>query len=792
MRTKSVGSASENDESGSSISRRLFLSATLGVAGTIATPFCDGAEATVAPKSLLAPLTLEDCIESTRAQLSATSDDYEYVVRSPDSQKYAVMLISGDIAHDRVCVDIVVGGLGTLEESAPRRVAQLFTSGLAESGELTIPIANAPTWLSDSRHLIMHWSDACNVKQAIKVDSHMGTVEFLTEHQTDVFDFETNVSGDIIYCAQMAHTRERTEKLIDSGFAVTNVDAWGFMNGDADGRGLLDHEFNSEWFLKVAGAPKAEKISVPGDQPNLFPPSIKPSFSPDGRHAIFQGSPSDLPSDWSVYTHTDLQMRLKSAREGTPDPARQIRQLYVVNLKRPVARPLWNAPHLIANDTKIAWSPTSEWVLVGPVFLPPEQSSESGLSGNAISSVEIRSGRYMPLPISNADAREGVNTLRWISESSIEVTGPNHQWKCALTSGGWQIVSKKAPEAASTQSSGVKVTLSQDLNTPPSLIAAHPSGRRKILLELNPSLRGKELGVAELVEFDVDNHKGWRGILYRPTSVHGQMPLIIQSRGDLPLSEFSLWGPGRRNPGMGPGWSTYAARVLVSNGMAVLQVEDRKGIPLSDEPHTYMRAYRCALEHLSAADFIDRTRIGVMGFSRAAWRVTYALAHDDFPYAAAIASDGLSGGYVEASLLGWSPEFTENLNKSAPFGDGLAHWMATAPPFVADKINTPLQIQYGSGLLGMIGGMGAWELFSRLKSLQKPVEYYIVPNIRQGNHALQNPRQVLASKTRAIDWWKFWLQGHEDTTPTKMEQYRTWRIMREQQRAALARDASSR
>ena len=71
-----------------------------------------------------------------------------------------------------------------------------------------------------------------------------------------------------------------------------------------------------------------------------------------------------------------------------------------------------------------------------------------------------------------------------------------------------------------------------------------------------------------------------------------------------------------------------------------------------------------------------------------------------------------------------------------------------------------------------------WEMFSRLRYLRRPVELYMVPDVEHGSHAMQNPGQLLASQQRAVDWFDFWLNGHENQTPMDPNQYAAWRKLR--------------
>jgi hypothetical protein len=44
----------------------------------------------------------------------------------------------------------------------------------------------------------------------------------------------------------------------------------------------------------------------------------------------------------------------------------------------------------------------------------------------------------------------------------------------------------------------------------------------------------------------------------------------------------------------------------------------------------------------------------------------------------------------------------------------------------------------------------------------------------------------LASEQGDVDWFDFWLRGHEDPDPAKAEQYARWREMRKQQETTEA------
>jgi hypothetical protein len=102
-----------------------------------------------------------------------------------------------------------------------------------------------------------------------------------------------------------------------------------------------------------------------------------------------------------------------------------------------------------------------------------------------------------------------------------------------------------------------------------------------------------------------------------------------------------------------------------------------------------------------------------------------------------------------------------------------------APGFNVEKIRSPLMQVAQSG--GLISLSWYWEIFSRLEYLHYPVELWAMPDIEHGSHNSQNPGQILAVQHRVIDWFEFWLNGHEDPDPNKREQYARWEHLCDEQ-----------
>ena len=88
---------------------------------------------------------------------------------------------------------------------------------------------------------------------------------------------------------------------------------------------------------------------------------------------------------------------------------------------------------------------------------------------------------------------------------------------------------------------------------------------------------------------------------------------------------------------------------------------------------------------------------------------------------------------------------------------------------------------------GALAPLFQWESYAGLRSLRKPVEMLWLPN---GKHVLAKPLELLASQQGAVDWFRFWLKGEEDSDSAKAEQYARCRELRRLQENGGASDSS--
>ena len=248
-------------------------------------------------------------------------------------------------------------------------------------------------------------------------------------------------------------------------------------------------------------------------------------------------------------------------------------------------------------------------------------------------------------------------------------------------------------------------------------------------------------------------------------------PLVIQTHGFDP-AEFWLDGP----------FSTaFAAQPLAAKGIVVLQVPDSHDWTIRDTPKEdpiMMETFEKAIDYLDQKGIIDRDRVGLIGFSQTCLYVQYALTHSKYKFAAAVAADGIDGGYFQYMAFANSSPYMESIREgligAPPFGEGLRLWLDRSPGFLLDRVTTPIHIQ----AIRPTSIPDEWEWFAGLSRLNKPVDFVYIPG---GYHILQKPWDRMVSQQGDVDWFCFWLKGEEDPDPAKAEQYTRWREQRKLQ-----------
>jgi dipeptidyl aminopeptidase/acylaminoacyl peptidase len=759
-----------------------------------------------AQRRLLAPA---DALETVRLMDNpdaiSPQNPQGAVAISPDGKRYVARLIRGDAKRNGVWVDLIAGRPDSLERSARHEVvARLFTTGLGSANSLfgaiedTNPHSTPLRWIDDDR-IVFLWSNERGIRQLVRLTLSTRRLEYLTDHPTHLVTFDISSNGTVFYSAQArpGSSAAAALALLQQGFVVDDdTDASSLFHRHIGGGNGYDRAWNTEWFLLDGPNAVPRRLAI-GGRDVALDYRHRIAFSPDGKVALVNAGVSEVPPEWEKYTGQDPAAWVAEARRDShATTARVVHKLFVVDVEQGTSRPLWDALSLIY-VAGAAWSPDGRALLVAPTFLPVQTADARGLAGRAAAVVDVATGQYEQLPIELPEMQL-VASLHWLDANTVQISQRDglvlKHHRFVKVRGRWQATQQDAISDAATVP--LRFEVRQDLNTPPRVFAVEvATGRERLLFDPNPGLTGNfVLGRVTRLEGALPTGEQWEGVLFYPADypankrgVRKRYPLVIQSQYGAVATGFTLYGFGSLGPAE---VASYPGQLLANRGIAVLQLNVRMGAKFNtaQEAETRKVAFERAAEQLVESGLVDRRKVGLAGYSRNGYYVEYTLTHSSFPFATAISADSWDPGYFQQTLTGDIGNASA-VNGALPFGEGLKTLLQSTPGFNVEKIRTPLRmIEQSNGLFGVLA---KWEVFARLRYLKKPVEFYVVPDSEHGSHATQNPAQILAIQQGSVDWFDFWLNGHEDPSPHKAQQYERWRTLRKLHEMDLQQNAAA-
>jgi fermentation-respiration switch protein FrsA (DUF1100 family) len=318
----------------------------------------------------------------------------------------------------------------------------------------------------------------------------------------------------------------------------------------------------------------------------------------------------------------------------------------------------------------------------------------------------------------------------------------------------------------------VQIAVEQGLNDRPRIyVREAQSGTKKVLFDPNPQADRFSFGEVRAIEWQDANGLKWRGgLLLPPAYVSGtRYPLVVQTHG-FSSSQFLLDGPGDH----GGGVTAFAAQALANAGFVVLQVEDNARTITEDhlEGPAAAVGFHAGIEKLIADGLVDRSRVGLVAFSRTGLHAINFVARYPAMLAALTMSDTLQPGYSIRSFNAANPPMAavlDRLTGGAPQLENIGEWFANNPLYALGRARAAVRLE------AMVQGLGMWEPYAVLREAARPVEFVLYPD---GSHVLQKPQERLSSQGGNVDWLRFWLQLYEDPAPEKREQYARWRKLR--------------
>ncbi len=720
-------------------------------------------------------VTVQDCIQMVRladsAYHSGGSPKGRVAQLSPDGKHFLVVLRKGNLDHNVQDYSLLLFRTGQAFDSAKPRVLLTF-----ESSSNRPAISNVK-WL-DSETIVFLGERPGSLPQVHMLNIRTGRLKRLTNHGTPIILYDITADRkELVFAADRkervldARRNQREGMVIRDEFLeqILAGDSWPFQATIQEGQ---------ELFVKQKGE-SARQIPM---QDVLLPQLPPPSLSPDGRYAIVTVFFREPPPEWERYEDGLLRERVRAKRVA--GAASGVPGYILLDTRNGIVSPLLDAPLALSVYAShgFAWAPDGDSLVLSGTFLPLDVTDQTELETRWKTSyvVELSLPSRKVTKITDKDLK----VTRWDKAKNMITLETGYWWKnpesaVYVKSGSrWKEISVKPEDSAG--GAPIEVTLDEDMNTPPKIFVSDPkTKRRSLLLDLNPQFADLRFAKVEPVSWKAtDGHEVVGGLYLPPDYVEGKRyPLVIQTHGFDP-SRFMIDGPW--------GGGAFSAQPLAARGFVVLQVgaskdhdQDKIFVNTTQEAPREMAGYEGAIDYLVARGIVDVSRVGIIGFSRTVYTVEYALTHSRYRFAAATVADGIDAGYF--SYMDFPNKDYENLNGGPPFGETLQLWLKNSPGFNLDKVKTPVRIETYSAF----GVIGAWEWFSGLRYLGKPVDFLY---LRDGTHLLVKPWQRLVSQQGNVDWFSFWLKGEEDLDPAKAEQYARWRELRKLQEKQVTGD----
>ncbi|ADV84373.1 prolyl oligopeptidase family serine peptidase [Terriglobus saanensis] len=520
------------------------------------------------------------------------------------------------------------------------------------------------------------------------------------------------------------------------------------------------------------------------------------SVDPDGRYAIVAMAVSAVPEAWTNYepgSTTGRIMvwppeRLKQAY-GTDIPE----SFLLVDLKTGRTSRLLDAP--LGRDanwvgpTKILWSKDGEHVLLCNVFLPiigiPDQERTGRKQQPTVVRFDLHDHTWTRVAgythSSFSDSKKWqVQDVHWgrstdeVSVTYTELGPPAESFH--FIDGRWALTedSSRSPGANEAPVFPLSVTLKESLVSAPAVYASI-SGSTDTRLLWNPNPQFGEIAFGEAAIYNWKDRYGRdvKGVLIKPPHFDPKQryPLVIEPRA----YSQNLFIVDGTYP------TAVAAQAMAADGLMILQAGE-PGLPPKDAfregTSAALAGYEAVIAKLASEGLIDPRRVGIIGFSRTCDNVMYALTQDPKLFAAATIANGytygpmgyfdnVDGSLYNGAMAQWAQHYGGN-----PFDDGQAAYLKENAIFNLRKVAAPLRVETHDPSIML----SDWESYAGLRSLGKPVDLIFMP---YATHVVTMPVDVMESQQGDVDWFRFWLQGHEDSDPAKKPQYERWEHLRD-------------
>lgn len=322
-----------------------------------------------------------------------------------------------------------------------------------------------------------------------------------------------------------------------------------------------------------------------------------------------------------------------------------------------------------------------------------------------------------------------------------------------------------------------------------------PAGNVRVLADVNPEFRNIRLGKVERFEWDTPKF-AWSepgqplhgyfaerafGYIYYPPDFDStrKYPVYINpydangfengTTQETPSNLLAAHGMVVLNTGF--------PRATRASFTATLDARKLMYSPELDFPHLSMfgESTLRGLDSVVVRGFIDERRVGIGGVSNGAFVPLFLVQRHDRFAAVSIASST----WTQLDYYMTTRKIRKNGEpipwQVKPEGAGMKVWRGVDLAENVETIEAPILMQLSQAEMPRM-----IRLIRHMDDAGKPYDAYV---FRDETHIKWQPAHLDAIVRRNLDWFAFWLQDREDPDPAKLDQYTSWRKLKELQQA---------
>ena len=763
---------------------------THGFAHVVALILAASAASTVAAST--GP-TVKEVVEFTRiVQPMHHDQDALQEQRSPDGQKAFIVTRQSNVQTDRnrfeiLLLDLNVQRLREKRALPPKPLLSLQSRNDPDDADAAIQDVR---WINDKTIVFRaHVED--RPAQVYRIDVTGGRAIRLTREPLGVVSFD--ISADL---RRVLYVTPVPNPAVRHGARSVVVGAQSFWSVNFPQAGLRTQQRWYRYVVAEAGS-RAPPRTLGGKFAESSSGRPAASLSPDGRWALVPRYEPGRQAAWAEQYPEVAEATEKYGPSAKLDPLGYYSRPFSYVPRRLVAYRLKDGKeHLVVDSPDDSlpgnqsrgdrlWMQTGASVVIAGTYLPRASGASKDKSGSHIIEYWPDSGKWKD--IAALDGRlTGALRAEGRGDAFIAIDGKQRRRFERKTDGAWF----EQPDIdRGSDIEAVALRVDESLNRPADIAATMPNGESVRLTHLNPQFSSATWGSIQPYDWKDAKGRTWRGGLMTPAVLDAKTrhALVIQPYG-FSASRFYLDGANTYT-GFTSG---FAGRAFMRENILVLalpwssvgseEMAEHEGIV------SFSEGVRSAIDALVAEGWVDREKVGLMGWSSTGERVLNLITFSDVPIRAASLLDGdantLFSMTITYAVMDGIQSRKEQANVGGPFGDSRERWVRNDPSLHTDCVRAALRIEtYGPET------HNNWDIYALLRRQYRPVEMIVMP---QGSHALARPSERMTSLQGNVDWYRFWLRGEERTEPTVVgesaaslkEQYARWRQLVQLKNAA--------